>query len=765
MSVPNQIPYNIYTANGQTTVFTYEFYIISASDLEVSINGSVVASGYTVSGVGNKDGGDITFLTPPANGAVVMLERVVPTYRLTDYQDNGDLLADTVNKDFDRIWMAIQRAFIDLGFALTRPYFGGPFNAKGYRIENLADPVNDQDAATKKYVIEQGKLSLVRALRVPESNVGIVPPVNVRSNMLLGFNDLGNPVAIAGQTDTADLALKLASTAGASLVGTENGLTVQEMLSLGRIVYPEMFGVGLSEPSDDELWSAMFAALEALPDTLLGTSLPYTVDLRGNIYTLTQTHNVDVNINIINGTLLMNGGQVVISNELVGSRTRRVILKDLKVRYTGTTYYPEALIKIARCYNSFVINCDFWAGDTTDVISDPESENIGKPLRARYGLWMGSKRAWGCGIIGGEFFGGEICCRIGYTNDHTGITVSGGATFHHGWVGNLLLCNPAGFSVNGCNIEHSENGAWGLCITSGTNASLGNINHSHGGMISGCYLYNNGNGSPGDINASAAILIGYDVPGTLNFDIPGGLITSQATAHSIQVTNCYIVSPKQQRAVKMRGLYGLNCLNSKYTFATTESYGFTIEGTSARSSVRDCRNQSTGASDEAEYTSSNKPQVGGAGGMFTPQLKGKSTAGVMVYSTRGGDYFIENGICKLSLWLTVGPITTQPEGDLYITLPVAIAFGRRSGCGVSHQALAGTTTVNVSGEVDGSDTSTVTGTAEIPNSYLSVGASIINGTTLSLKLGGAPMQGSVIRETTAFELSIEYPVNGATFTG
>ncbi|MEG8916454.1 phage tail fiber protein [Klebsiella pneumoniae] len=152
MSVPNQIPYNIYTANGLTTVFTYQFYIISASDLEVSINGSVVASGYTVSGVGNKDGGDITFLTPPANGAVVMLERVVPTYRLTDYQDNGDLLADTVNKDFDRIWMAIQRAFIDLGLAITRPLSGGPYNAQGYRIENLLDPVYGTDAATAKWV-------------------------------------------------------------------------------------------------------------------------------------------------------------------------------------------------------------------------------------------------------------------------------------------------------------------------------------------------------------------------------------------------------------------------------------------------------------------------------------------------------------------------------------------------------------------------------------------------------------------------------------
>lgn len=101
------------------------------------MNGSVVTSGYTVSGVGNKDGGDITFLTPPANGAVVMLERVVPTYRLTDYQDNGDLLADTVNKDFDRIWMAIQRAFIDLGFALTRPFFGGHSTPKATESKTL----------------------------------------------------------------------------------------------------------------------------------------------------------------------------------------------------------------------------------------------------------------------------------------------------------------------------------------------------------------------------------------------------------------------------------------------------------------------------------------------------------------------------------------------------------------------------------------------------------------------------------------------------
>ncbi|PAT25651.1 hypothetical protein CJ307_12345 [Klebsiella quasipneumoniae] len=232
MSVPNQTPYNIYTANGLTTVFAYEFYLISASDIQVTINGSEVTSGYTVSGVGNTGGGEVTFLTAPANGATVIFERVTPTYRLTDYQDNGDLLADTVNKDFDRLWMAIQRAFIYLGVALTRPLFGGgPFNATGYRIENLADPINEQDAATRKYVIANGKTNLARTLRVPESSVDELPTIIARRNALLGWNNFGKPISVFSMTDTADLAVKLASSEiglGSSLSMHHDKKTVAE---------------------------------------------------------------------------------------------------------------------------------------------------------------------------------------------------------------------------------------------------------------------------------------------------------------------------------------------------------------------------------------------------------------------------------------------------------------------------------------------------------------------------------------------------------
>ncbi|QLY65786.1 phage tail fiber protein [Enterobacter asburiae] len=225
MSVPNQTPYIIYNANGLTTVFPFEFYIINAGDITVTINGEPVTSGYTASGAGNVGGGDIIFLTPPAAGSVVMLERVVPTYRLTDYQDNGDLLADTVNKDFDRLWMAIQRYGIHLGLALKRPLFGGPFDAEGYRISNLADPVNDQDAATKKYV---ESVSLARTLRVPENTVQAVPSVSMRANKLLAFNAAGDPIAVLPASGSAsDVLIELAKPTGAGLSGTTSGGTVQ----------------------------------------------------------------------------------------------------------------------------------------------------------------------------------------------------------------------------------------------------------------------------------------------------------------------------------------------------------------------------------------------------------------------------------------------------------------------------------------------------------------------------------------------------------
>ncbi|MDU7832522.1 MAG: phage tail fiber protein [Enterobacter hormaechei] len=275
MSVPNQTPYIIYNANGLTTVFPFEFYIINSGDIQVTINGTVITSGYTVSGVGNIGGGDVIFITPPASGSVVMLERVVPMYRLTDYQDNGDLLADTVNKDFDRLWMAIQRYGIHLGLALRRPLFGGPFDAEGYRIEKLADPVNAQDAVTKKYL---ESVSLARVLRVPEASVGLVPSLDLRRNKLLAFNNSGDPIPVLPESGSAsDVMIELAKPTGSSHIGYQYPAdgsvprTVED--KLGDFVSVLDFGAKGDGVTDDSI---------AFRDAIATGKTVYVPDTSGN---------------------------------------------------------------------------------------------------------------------------------------------------------------------------------------------------------------------------------------------------------------------------------------------------------------------------------------------------------------------------------------------------------------------------------------------------------------------------------------------------
>ncbi|EKN5124168.1 TPA: hypothetical protein PXJ75_002863 [Yersinia enterocolitica] len=236
MAVPNQTPYTVYTANGVTTVFPFNFMVFSATDLAVSINGTVLNSGFTVSGVGIVNGGAVTFLAPPASGVTVMLARVMPLVRVTEYQDNGDLLAATVNKDFDRIWMVLQGQAVDNGLALSRPgitynyYAGG-----GYRITDIANPVNDHDVTTKSYVDALAQSNDQHTLRVPENIVGVIPNIALRRNMLLAFNDAGDPIAVTPQSGSAaDVLIQLAKPAGAGLIGTESGTVQGDLISINN---------------------------------------------------------------------------------------------------------------------------------------------------------------------------------------------------------------------------------------------------------------------------------------------------------------------------------------------------------------------------------------------------------------------------------------------------------------------------------------------------------------------------------------------------
>lgn len=155
MAVPAGPTEKRYTGNGVTTIFTIPFLLLAASDLDVFINGVEVVSGFTITGVGNPTS-IITFTTAPANLSSILLNLNVPFERLNDYQENGDFLSSTVNRDFDRIWQALKQLLRFSTRSLTLGFFdvdgAGWYRAKANGIRDLADPVEPQDAATKSSV-------------------------------------------------------------------------------------------------------------------------------------------------------------------------------------------------------------------------------------------------------------------------------------------------------------------------------------------------------------------------------------------------------------------------------------------------------------------------------------------------------------------------------------------------------------------------------------------------------------------------------------
>ena len=108
-----------YVGDGVTTVFAYDFPVLSSDDLEVYIDSVLESpSNYSVSGIGAEDG-DVTFTAAPAVSEDVRLKRVIDYTQLTDYRPYDPFPAETHETALDRIVMMIQQVASDSGFNVT----------------------------------------------------------------------------------------------------------------------------------------------------------------------------------------------------------------------------------------------------------------------------------------------------------------------------------------------------------------------------------------------------------------------------------------------------------------------------------------------------------------------------------------------------------------------------------------------------------------------------------------------------------------------
>lgn len=214
MAVTAQTPFSQFTAAPGATVFSSEFRVLQASDLVVKVNGAVIASGFSVSGIGAAGGVDVTFSTPMTGGEVVELLRDIPLTRATDYQQLGDFLAPVVNLDFDRLWMSQQDQESKIGSSLRLP-----FPEQVQELPAVADRIR--------------KLFYFDKTGAPVMFSGTPGTV-------LGFNSSGDAVAVVPASGSAaDLALELASTAsgnGAAMVAfKQSGTGAVDRTAAGKL--------------------------------------------------------------------------------------------------------------------------------------------------------------------------------------------------------------------------------------------------------------------------------------------------------------------------------------------------------------------------------------------------------------------------------------------------------------------------------------------------------------------------------------------------
>ncbi|ATR83956.1 hypothetical protein CS390_16120 [Pseudomonas sp. HLS-6] len=168
MSVQPGVTYKRYAANGVTTVFTIPFLLLDASDLQITLDGVLVTSGFTLTNIGNPTS-TCTFTAPPTGD--LLFQQMIPFQRLNDYQINGDLLSETVNRDLDRLWLAIKQINRDSGRAFTvsplEPEGIPPLPVKGLRASKVlafdafGDPVTSN--LTLAQIEEQPALAVESA--------------------------------------------------------------------------------------------------------------------------------------------------------------------------------------------------------------------------------------------------------------------------------------------------------------------------------------------------------------------------------------------------------------------------------------------------------------------------------------------------------------------------------------------------------------------------------------------------------------------------
>ena len=159
-----------FNGNGSTTVFAYSFKIFDQDDLTVIVRSATgtetvktITTHYTVSGVGNAGGGNVTMLTAPASGETLTILREQDLVQELDLVENDPFPAQSLEDALDKLTFIVQQHDEELGRSIKA--------SRTNTIGSTEFTVSAADRASKIFAFNSaGELSVAQELGTYRGN-------------------------------------------------------------------------------------------------------------------------------------------------------------------------------------------------------------------------------------------------------------------------------------------------------------------------------------------------------------------------------------------------------------------------------------------------------------------------------------------------------------------------------------------------------------------------------------------------------------------
>lgn len=136
-----------YTADGSQTNFSVPFDYLRPAFVHVAINDAEVSEGFTIS---NRM---IMFDSAPAKDSIVHIYRNTPTTRLVSWADASILKAkDMTISEVQQLHILEEASDWSKTNSIVLDEESGAWQGRKFRVSNIADPKDAQDAVTKNYI-------------------------------------------------------------------------------------------------------------------------------------------------------------------------------------------------------------------------------------------------------------------------------------------------------------------------------------------------------------------------------------------------------------------------------------------------------------------------------------------------------------------------------------------------------------------------------------------------------------------------------------